>query len=163
MAKQAFGKFSLPELNLKETFHPFGRGNLASNGVQYSTPATSVLNAAVDVEAVTIALPVDGAIKELELGITWRQKCSGTVDGAVGKVQGRNSGGTWIDLMTAATNTTVGTTNQEFTYSGYIAPVTGFNAVPFDLKVITYSSGTTDNAIAQVKNSSFVTVICDPR
>ncbi len=162
--KHAHQRVSVPELAIEHTFHPFGRGVLTSDGVQYSALGTSTKNAYADVEVISVTLPVDVSVLEWNLGVTWRQKSAGTVDAAVGKVQGRNNGGTWTDLMaTPSTNTTVGTAFQEFTYSGYFAATGDFNAVPFDLKVVVKSSGTTDNAIAQVKNSSYVSVICDPR
>ena len=146
--------------------HPFGKGNLTSDGVQWSDEATSTLGTYVDVESITInqITPAggpggEGTLIEVEFGITWAQKCDGATDKAIGKIQARNKDGTWTNLMNGITNATAGTTYEERTYSGRFETVANFQKVPFDVKVMVKSNGTTNNAIGKVKNSSYVKCI----
>jgi len=157
------GKISVPGEPFKAyTVHPFGRDYLSTNGVQYCATAISNTNTYAPIEAVTVEVPTIGELLEIEAAITWGQRSEGTTEGAVGMVQARNEGGTWVDLLeTAATNTTIGVAYQEMSYSGVFPAETNFNRAPFDMRVVVKSSGTTENAIGRVKSSSYVTVICD--
>jgi len=146
------------------TLHPFGKGDLTSDGVQWSDEATSTTNTYEDVESVTIDVPIEAGrtsepIVEVEFGITWAQKCDGATDKAVGRIQARDKDGTWVTLMTEKTNASAGTAYEEWTYSGRFETETNFDIVPFNLRVQVKSNGTTDNAVGKVKNSSYVTVI----
>jgi len=146
--------------------HPFGKGALTATGVQHSAEATSVTNTYKTVESVSIdeinitgGPGGQGTIIEVEFGITWSQKCDGATDKAVGLIQARDKdNATWVDLMTAQTNATAGTTYEEFTYSGRFKPATTFTKVPFDVRVQVKSNGITNNAVGKVKNSSYVKV-----
>ena len=147
--------------------HPFGKGALTSTGEQYSAEATSVTNTYETVESITInEIGVTGGpggrgtIIEVEFGITWGQKCDGATDKAIGLIQARDKdNATWVDLMTAQTNATAGTTYEYFTYSGRFKPATTFTLVPFDVRVQVKSNGTTNNAVGKTKNSSYVKVL----
>ena len=147
--------------------HPLGKGALMADGVQYSAEATSTTNTYQTVESVTInEIGVTGGpggrgtIIEVEFGITWGQKCDGATDKAIGLIQARDKdNATWVDLMTAQTNATAGTTYEYWTYSGRFAPATTFTKVPFDVRVQVKSNGTTNNAVGKVKNSSYIRVI----
>ena len=150
---------------IEVTQHPFAKGSLTADGVQWSTEATSSTNTYALVEDVTIdeigsggGPGAEGTIIEAEFSITWAQKCDGVTDSAVGKVQARNKGGAWVDLMTEVTNTTAGTTYEEKTYSGRFKPETNFNKYPFDIQVLVKSSGITNNGVGKTKNSSYVIV-----
>jgi len=139
--------------------HPLAKGNLTADGVQWSAEATSTTNTYRTVESVLINPPKLGKVIEFEFGITWAQKCDGATDKAVGKVQARNAGGTWVDLMTEVTNASAGTTYEEKTYSGRFKPTADFNDIPFEIQVLVKSNGTTNNAVGKTKNSSYVKVI----
>lgn len=147
--------------------YPFGKGALTSDGIQWSAEVTSSGQTYTTVESITIdEIGVtggpggEGTITEVELGITWSQKADGATDKAIGLIQARNKGNaTWVDLMTAVTNTTAGTTYEEKTYSGRFKPATTFTKVPFDVRVQVKSNGATNNAVGKVKNSSYVRVI----
>ena len=143
--------------------HPFGKGNLEPDGIQWSAYAISGTDTYETVESITIdQIGVaggpggEGILIEVELGVTWGQKCDGTTDKAVGKVQARNKGGTWVDLMTEVTNDAAGTTEEVKTYSGRFKTVADFSKVPFDVRVQVKSNGTTNNAVGRTKNSSYV-------
>ena len=138
--------------------HPFGKGNLTSNGVQYSAEVTSAKNVYKTMEEVTINPPQIGRVIEFEFGITWSMKSSGTTDKATGLIQARNKGGTWVDLMTAVENTAASTAAQEHTFSGRFEPTDNFNRIPFELRVQVKAASTTDNALGKTKSSSYVKV-----
>ena len=149
------------------TEHPFGKGALTSDGVQYSAEQTSTTNTYKTVETATInQIGVTGGpggrgtLIEVECGITWGQKCDGATDKAIGLIQAEDKdNGTWVDLMDAKTNATAGTAYEYWTYSGRFKPATTFTKVPFDVRVQVKSSGTTNNAVGKVKNSSYVSAI----
>lgn len=145
------------------TEHPFGKGPLTAGGVQWSAAVSSVLGTYKTVEAVTIRPPKPGpgALIEVELSVTWQQKSDGATEKPIGKVQARNNGGTWVDLMTPQESASAGTTYEEFTFAGKFALVANFNALPFEVQVLVKSNAATpaENAVGQVKNSSYVTVI----
>ena len=141
--------------------HPFGKGALTTDGVQWSAEVTSAGVTYTTVENVIIdeigsggGPGAEGTLIELELGITWQQKSSGATYKAIGRLQGRNKGGTWVDLA-EVTNTTAGTTYEGKTYSGRYATVTNFSKYPFELRVQVKSENVAENAIGQVKNSSY--------
>ena len=146
------------------TLHPFGKGDLTSDGVQYSAEATSTTNTYEDVEEITLTVPLEAGrstepIVEVEFGITWTQKCDGGTDKAIGRVQARDSGGTYVTLAAEQINASAGTSYEEFTYSGRFKTVANLDVVPIDIKVQVKSNGATNYAVAKVKNSSYVTVI----
>lgn len=143
--------------------HPFGKGDLTSDGVQWSDEATSTNVAYEVVESITIdqieakgGPGANGTLIEVELGITWRQKSSAGSYKAVGRIQARNKGSDWITIMTEKTNTSAGTSYEEWTYSGRFETETSFNEYPFDVRVQVKSNNGTENGIAQVKNSSYI-------
>jgi len=139
--------------------HPFAKGDLTATGVQYSDEVTSAKNVYSTVEEVAINPPLLGRVIEIEFGITWSMKSSGTTNKATGLVQARNKGGTWVDLMTAVENTAASTDAQEHTFSGRFELEDDFNRLPFELRVRVKSAGATDNALGKMKNTSYVRVV----
>ena len=147
---------------IEVTQHPFGKGALTADGVQWSAEVTSSGVTYTTVESVTIdeigsdgGPGAEGTLIQLELAILWRQKSSGATYKAIGRFQGRNKGGTWVDLY-EVTNTTAGTTYEEKTRSGRYTTVTNFSKYPFELRVQVKSENAAENAIGQVKNSGYV-------
>ncbi len=138
---------------------PFGKGQLTSDGIQWSSEVTSALNVYSTIETVTIEPPILGKIMQVELGITWAQKADGATDKAIGLVQVLDKLGAWNDAMTAVTNGTAGTTYEEKTYSGNLSLSTHAVQFPFQIRVRVKSNGTTNNAVGKVKNSSRVRVL----
>ena len=146
---------------IEVTQHPFGKGALATDGIQWSDAITSDGVTYTTVESVTIdeigstgGPGAEGTLIQLELAITWRQKSSGASYKAIGRIEGRNKGVAWITLA-AVTNTTAGTTYEEKTYSGRYALTTNLNKYPLELRVQVKSENAAENAIGQVKNSGY--------
>jgi len=140
--------------------HPFAKGNLTSDGVQWSAEKTTSTDDYETVEEVTVNPPALGAIIEFEFGLTGAVKSSGAAESVKFKWQARNSGGTWIDLHSEVTYPANASAYKEYTYSGRFQPVTNFNAVPFDIRLqIKSGAAGGENAVGKTKNSSYVKVI----
>jgi hypothetical protein len=140
--------------------HPFARGNLTSDGVQWSAEKTTTTNDYEAVEEVTVNPPKLGEIIEFEFGLTCSVRSSGTGESALFKWQARNKGGTWVDLHAEVTYPANASTYKEYTYSGRFKPVADFNGIPFDIRLVIKSGAAGgENAIGKTKNSSYVKVI----
>ena len=140
---------------------PFGKGNLTSDGVQLSAEVTTSNDTWTTVESITVEPPATGAgnIVEVEFGLTYQIKSSSTTKHVKHKAQARDKDGTWIDLYTEITRSADASVYLEVTYSGRFETVTNFDAVPFDVQVMIKRQDSGENALAQVKNSSYVKVI----
>ena len=140
--------------------HPFAKGNLTSDGVQWSEEKTTSGDDYETVEEVTVTPPSLGAIIEFEFGLTAAVKSSGATESVLFKWQARNKGGTWVDLHDEVTYSADASTYKEYTYSGRFQPVANFNAVPFDIRLMIKSGAAGgENAAGKTKNSSYVKVI----
>jgi len=144
---------------IEHTEYPFAKGNLTSDGVQWSSEVdTTTADTDVEVESVNINPPALGALLEVEFGLTaaFRAVSSGTAD-LIYKWQARNMGGTWTDLHGAVTKTNIGTTYVEETRSGRFQTVANFNALPFEVRLIIQCNEANEGR-AKVKNSGYVKV-----
>jgi len=140
--------------------HPFAKGKLTSDGVQWSAEKTTSTDDYETVEEVTISPPQLGAIIEFEFGLTCAVKSSGSSESVKFKWQARNKGGTWVDLHDEVTYSADASVYKEYTCSGCFKPETNFNAIPFDIRLqIKSGSAGGENAVGKTKNSSYVKVI----
>ncbi|MBI4188623.1 MAG: hypothetical protein HY529_05400 [Chloroflexi bacterium] len=140
--------------------HPFAKGNLSSDGVQWSAEKTTSTDDYETVEVVTVNPPALGKVIEFEFGLTCAVKSSSTLESVLFKWQARNKGGSWVDLHAEVTYPPNASTYREYTYSGRFKPVADFNAVPFDIQLLIKSgSAGGENAVGKTKNSSYVRVI----
>ncbi len=140
--------------------HPFARGNLTSDGVQWSAEKTTSTDDYETVEEVTVNPPALGDVIEFEFGFTCAVKSSSTLESVLFKWQARNKGGTWVDLHNEVTYPANASAYKEYTYSGRFKPVANFDAVPFDIRLIIKSGAAGgENAIGKTKNSSYIKVV----
>ncbi|HJX11978.1 MAG TPA: hypothetical protein VJ377_00460 [Dehalococcoidales bacterium] len=140
--------------------HPFARGNLTSDGVQWSAEHTTTTDAYEEVESATITPPALGEVLEYEFGLTGAVKSSGATESVLFKWQARNRGGTWVDLHSEVTYAADASAYKEYTYSGRLKPVTNFNEVPFEVRLVIKSGGAGgENAVGKTKGSSYVKVV----
>ena len=140
--------------------HPLAKGNLTSDGVQWSAEKTTTTDGYETVEEVTVNPPALGAVIEFEFGLTCAVKSSGATESVLFKWQARNKGGTWVDLHDEATYSADASSYKEYTYSGCFKPVANFNDMPFDVRLAIKSGAAAgENAIGKTKNSSYVRVI----
>ena len=139
--------------------HPFAKGNLSSDGVQWSAEHTTSTDDYEEVEGVTISPPALGSIIEFEFGLTCAVKSSGATESVLFKWQARNRSGTWVDLHSEVTYSADASAYKEYTYSGRFNPVANFNVVPFEVRLAIKSGGAGgENAVGKTKNSSYVKV-----
>jgi hypothetical protein len=140
--------------------HPFARGLLTEDGIQYSQEKTTTTDDYETVEEVTVSPPALGKVLEFEFGLTCAVKSSGATESVLFKWQARNKGGTWVDLTGEVTCPADASEYIEYTYSGRFQPAEDFNTVPFDIRLAVKSgSAGGENASAKTKNSSYVRVI----
>jgi len=141
--------------------HRLAGGDLASDGVQWSTEVPTVA-ADEDKEALSLALDNDqvGDIASLTFGLTLAIKAGSATADVKFKWQARNKDGTWVDLHDYVTLADVGTSYVEKTMSGYLlSGVTNLDSYPMDIRLVIQSNETTPGvATAKVKNSSYVEV-----
>jgi hypothetical protein len=147
------------EAVIEHAEYPFGKGNLTTDGIQWSAEVdTTTPDTDAAIETIEIKPPVLGALIEVEFGLTaaFRAISSATAD-LIYKWQARNKGGTWVNLHTAATKSDTGTTYTEETWSGRFKPVTGFDSLPFEIRLV-IQCNEANQGRAKVKNSSYVRV-----
>lgn len=145
---------------IEDIEHPFAKGNLTADGVQWSAEKTTTTDTWETVEEVTVNPPALGAVIEFEFGLTCAVKSSGSTEGVLFKWQARNKGGTWVDLHAEVTYAANASAYKEYTMSGRFKPLAGFDAVPFDLRLLIKSAlAGGENAAGKTKNSSYVRVI----
>ena len=139
--------------------HPFGRGDLTADGIQWSTETdTTTADTDVAIDTATVRPPALGDLIEVEFGLTaaFRAVSSGTAD-VTYKWQARNKGGTWVDLHSAVTKADIGTTYVEESRSGRFLAEASFNQLPFDVRLVVQCDEA-DEGRAKIKNSSYVRV-----
>ena len=139
--------------------HPFARGDLTEDGVQWSDEHTNTTDDYEEVESVSITPPALGDVLEFEFGLTCAVKSSGATESVLFKWQARNQGGTWVDLNSAVTYGADASSYKEYTLSGRFKPAGNFNTVPYDVRLVIKSGGAGgENAVGKTKNSSYIRV-----
>ncbi len=140
--------------------HPFAKGNLTPDGIQWSAEKTTSTDGYETVEEVTVSPPALGTVIEFEFGLTCAVKSSSTAESVLFKWQARNAGGSWVDLHPEVTCAADASAYREYTYSGRVQPVSNFNSLPFNIRLqIKSGAAGGENALGKTKNSSYVKVI----
>jgi len=144
---------------LTKIVHPFAKGSLTTDGVQYCTAVTGIDNDAYDpIDAQTIQQPPGYTLYEIEFGLTGRLDVSGTpTDNALWKWQAGDDGSSWEDLIGEQTLTTPSAAT-DVTCSGRFAPTGNFlgTGTSFQVRFVAKCSGATDTVSAETKNSSYI-------
>jgi len=151
------------------TIHPFGRGSLTTDGVQYSgvtTGSTGTTDWKTVDSAATIRpiAPTDDTddMDELELGLTAEFKNSSvttgkTTLGYVWQIKD-DTETTWTNLHTTKSVASTHTTWTARTLSGRITPAAGYNKLPFNIR-LRMMNKKASHGLARIKNSSYVKVM----
>jgi hypothetical protein len=140
--------------------HPFARGGLTSDGIQWSDEHATSTDDYEEVESVMVSPPALGGVLEYEFGLTCAVKSSGASESVLFKWQARNCGGSWVDLHDEVTYPADASAYKEYTYSGRFKPVDDLNSIPFDVRLMIKSgSAGGETASGKTKNSSYVKVI----
>ena len=138
--------------------HPFGKGSLTADGVQYCTAITGITNAAyVAVETMTFEQPPGMVLEEIEFGLTGALGSSGAGDAKLWKWQASDAGVNWQDLIAEQT-LAAAAAYADVTRSGRFAPTGNFlgTGASFQVRMVAKSAGATDTVNAKTKNSSYV-------
>ncbi len=138
--------------------HPFGQGNLTTSGTAFGTAkvTTGTVYEAVDVK--TVLPNSTGTITELEIGVTVAINSSGTSNPVLVKLQGRNTGGTFVDISAVETYAANASAVKEITFSGRVGLTGSLNRVPFDLQAAVLAGTAGETGTAKIKNSSYCLV-----
>lgn len=140
--------------------HPLGKGDLTSDGVQFSSLYTTTGDNYETVETVEVKPPTLGGIIEFEFGLTCSIQSSGASESVLFKWQARNKGGTWIDLHGEVTYAFNASSLKEYTYSGRFKPTSDFDSIPFEVRLQIKSGGAGgETAKGKTKNSSYVKIL----
>jgi len=151
---------------ITEVIHPFGRGDLTSTGAQYSTVVSSSTVTYIDVEEITVPLPTNARVKEIEFGLTAGIGISVTTDCPYLRYQIKEDAQTSYDTVItfassvlAALVSTGSTALVDFTCAGRHTPSDGTyytGAGQFQVKCQVAANAATSNARGAVKNSSYL-------
>ncbi len=155
---------SQPLVELVE--HPFGKGSLTTNGVQYGAVTAGAGSAAyVAVPgAATIYRPAGTRIAEVEFGLTEAVLSSNSVETMMWKFQASDNNTDWEDLIagqTAVSGAAVSTTYTDVTALGRFAPTGNFagTANPFYVRgAVKAAAAATGTVSGKIKSSSYVVV-----
>jgi len=149
---------------ITEIIHPFGRGALTSTGTQYSTAvSTSGSTSYIDVEEVTVPLPTNARVLEIEFGLTQAYIINVTTDSPLVQYQIKENAQTSYDTLVSFGTTvllTGSTTNiADFTCAGRHTPSDGTYYTgkgTFQIKGQIATSASTSKAAGSMKNSSYL-------
>jgi len=147
------------------TLHPFAKGALTADGIQYSALLTTTTDVYETVETVLVTLPMEARrasepIVEIQFSLTCEVYSSGIAESVLFKWQGSEDNVTWVDIVPAVTFPANASVPTEYTYSGYFATVANFNEVPFYLRLQIQSGGAGgETAKGRTRNSSYVKVV----
>ena len=166
------GLMSIENIGLQEFIeHPFAKGSLTSDGVQYSAPATtSTVESIYATVLVATAMPprMGGQIYELEFGLTAALRQESTASGTVlWQWQGRSLSSPSTGSQVAFRNlhaqdssvfAAEATAYVEDTKSGRLNLNSALDRFPIELQLLVKSEDELDG-VAKVKNSSYVKAV----
>ena len=152
----------LAEILAIAPLHPFGKGDLTEDGIQWSDEVATNDETFTEVEAATIDFDIGAKIVEIELGLTLALKSSSTTKFAKFKWQAGDKFGTWVDLHAEITYAADASAYKEYTMSGRFEIVANFDQIPFEIRAVVQREDSGENVTAKVKNSSYVLIIIDP-
>lgn len=141
--------------------HPFARGSLTTDGVQYSAPTTTLSTEWSAVETATIDPPYGGNIVELEFGLTASVAGSSVAVLRTHKWQAATVGSTWVDLMTFTSTGAGSTAYIEQTHSGYFSTGNAnLSALPMQVRLVVQSTAV-GTVTGRTKTSSYVRCVVE--
>jgi len=95
--KAGAGTYVVQELTLTKIRHPFAKGALTADGVQYCS-AVSLVSADTVIEAVEIKQPYGYVLEQVEFGLTGWLSATGVGESIIWKFQASDNNSTWQDL-----------------------------------------------------------------
>jgi len=145
------------------TYHPFGRGKLTSDGVQYSAEVSGIGDDFTAIEAITIKnVLYQAQVWEIEFGLTGAVKSSSTLEGVTYKWQASDDGTNWEDLMDALTRAADASIYADVDCSGRPNLAGNFlcNKEEFQVRMVVKSAAAGgETAAGKAKSSSYVKIL----
>jgi hypothetical protein len=141
----------------------FANGKLTDGGVQWSDEVTTTDGEWTPVETAEVDLGTAAKIVVVKIKANLQLKSSNVNNYCKFKWQARNKNGTWVDLFDEVTYPADASSYALYRYEGYFKIESNFNKVPFEIRAVVKRENQEENVTAQVKNTSYVNVIIDPR
>lgn len=148
---------SPPRLELEE--HPFAKGSLTTDGVQYCTEVSNIGDSYTEIEKITIRKPGGYTLVEIEFGLTGAVKSSSTAEGVNWKWQGSDDGNSWQDLIAEQTRAADASAYADVTCSGRFKPTGKFlgRGTTFQVRMVVKSAvAGGETASGKTKSSSYI-------
>lgn len=144
---------------VEKIWHPFGKGVLTTDGVQYSAEKTTSTDDWEVVESKGLLNPEGQTLEELEFGLTMAIKSSGATESVLWKWQGSDDGVSWEDLIAEQTRAASAAAYSDVTISGRFAPTGNFlgTGTYLYVRAVIKSGGAGgETATGKTKNSGYV-------
>jgi hypothetical protein len=139
--------------------HPFAKGSLTTDGIQYCTEVTGILHTAyTGVDTQTIYQPDGFTLYEIEFGLTGAVKSSSSAKLVTWKWQASDDGTSWQDLIAATTRAADASAYADVSCSGRFAPTTNFigKGSSFKVRFAAQAEDAGETVSAKTKNSSYI-------
>jgi hypothetical protein len=144
---------------IEKVEHPFAKGPLTADGVQYSAEQSGIGDTYTAIETVTIQQPPRCTLEEIEFGLTGAVKSSGATEGVNWKWQASDDGSSWQDLIAEQTRAADASAYADVSCAGRFAPAGNFlgTGTSFQLRMVAKSAAAGgETASGKTKNSSYV-------
>lgn len=148
----------IPDLVI--TRHPFAKGLLTTDGIQYSAEVAGIGDAYTAIETKTFYQPAGFTLAEIEFGLTGAIKSSAALEGVNWKWQVSDDGAAWEDLIAEQTRAADASVYADRTISGRFAPTGNFlgGGSTFQVRMMVKSAVVGgETAAGKTKNSSYIT------
>ena len=149
---------SMPE-RFEFVLHPFGKGALTTDGIQYSAEVAGIGDAYTAIETMTIIQPTGDALQEIDFGLTVAIKSSAAVEGVNWKMQASDDGALWEDLIAEQLRAASCAAYLDVSASGRFPPAGNFlgTGATFKVRAVVKSAvAGGETATGKMKNSSFI-------
>lgn len=147
------------EESIGKVRHPFGKGLLTTDGIQYSAEHTTTTDDYEAVETITFYNPSGYSLEELEFGLIMAIKSSGATESVLWKWQGSDNGTDWEDLCAEQTRAADAAAYADVTISGRFAPTGNLlgGGATFQVRCVIKSGGAGgETATGKAKCSSYI-------
>ncbi|MCW4051507.1 MAG: hypothetical protein NWE89_17435 [Candidatus Bathyarchaeota archaeon] len=167
--QEAFGEGNLA-LAVRDIYgtwteYPFAKGNLTTDGVQWSAVVggSSVSSGYVVVSTATInpSNLSSASIQEVKFNLVSQLETTYSTGVITFKWEAKDADNSTWTIISTERALTLATTFAGSTMSGYFLPVANFNSLPFHLR-LRMKVDSASKGLGKVKNTSYVTVKYKP-
>jgi len=152
--KAGAGTYVVQELTLTKIRHPFAKGALTADGVQYCS-AVSLMSADTVIEAVEIKQPYGYVLEQVEFGLTGWLSATGVGESIIWKFQASDNNFNWQNLHDEVT---IGESIAEgdVSRSGRFAPAGNFLGTGASIYLRMVARSAAAGKTGKTKSSSYV-------